>query len=100
MRFVLSRVGGVAGIPQPPLVVDTAALPPEVAARLEALVQRAGFFGLAPELAPARATPDAFGHSLTVSAEGREHTVSFEAGSAPAALRELVATIRAVARGG
>jgi hypothetical protein len=98
VRFSLARFGGVAALDRPPLVVETAALPAGHAARLQALTERACFFELPADLGPSHPVPDALGYQLSVTGDdGRAHCVSFGAGAAPEALRELLAAIRAAA---
>jgi hypothetical protein len=101
VRFVLSRFGGVAGIPGRPVTVDTSRLPRERAIRLEDLVIRSNFYDLPAELGSGQNNPDAFGYELSVTDDaGQSHQVAFDAAALSGPLGELVAALREAARSG
>jgi len=91
MRVTLTRSGGFAGIQRPPVVLDTAALPPARAAEGRAVFEKVPFPTL-PAAIKGKPQPDRFSYGLEVEAEdGRRHRVSF--GEADAS-RELMAFVR------
>lgn len=94
MKLVLTRAGGVAGLRQPPLELDTQQLAAPVRQRLHDLVEAANLPELPASLG--EANPDELGYELSVTGDdGRRHTVEFSYASAPPALRALVAALRA-----
>ena len=96
MRIEFERTGGFAGV-RLTAALDTAALPPDEAADLEALVAAAGFFGLPPALAAARRQPDRFHYRLRVTARRAAHAVEVDEEALPPALRPLVERLTAAA---
>ena len=98
MRLTLSRSGGFAGLVRPPVVVDTAKLPPAHAKRCHALIDTARFFSL-PEKLAGTSQPDRFEYRLEVQHEdGRTHGVTFSETNAAPALLELVQAIQTAAK--
>ena len=89
--------GGVAGVPRPPVVIDTAALPAGEAGAWQELVAGADFFAL-PATTPAGPARDAFAYEITVEADGRSHSVRTTDATLPPALRPLVDRLRAAGR--
>ena len=99
MHIALSIDGGLASFPglRRPVTVDSTRLPPERAARLRALVERARFFSAAPAAAhPASA--DARSYTVRIDDGGQCRTLTLAEPIADAGLRELVSEIRDCAR--
>lgn len=91
MRLKLTRTGGFAGISPPPVEVDTAALPKEVARHIESLVAGAKFFELPKTIKSAQPQPDRFRYSLQITLpDGREHTIVADEEAVTPGLFELV----------
>jgi len=91
MRVTLTRSGGFAGIPRPPVVVDTAALPANRAAEGDAVFAKVPFSTL-PASLPGKPHPDRFNYVVEVeAADGHRRRVQF--GEADAS-RELIAFVR------
>ena len=96
MHLVLRRSGGIAGIPRPPLVVDTQDLPPAAAEHIHALAR-----AVASEVGHQWAVPaananarDTVGYSLSITDHvGKETSVSFAYPSATDTLKVLVAAL-------
>jgi hypothetical protein len=100
MRLKLTRTGGFAGIPSPPVEVDTAKLPPRVARRVESLVAGANFFELPPTLSAGKRQPDRFQYSLQIAREdGREHVITCDEEAAGAELRDLLYAVQNLKQG-
>jgi len=97
MKLVLTRAGGVAGLRQPPLELDTASLAAPARQRMEELADAARRTG-----SPAgreEASPDELGYELAVTHDdGRQDLVEFSHASASPELRALVAELRAARR--
>src|SRR3954471_22450193 len=96
MRIEFRMDGGLAAFPglARPVSIACEALPPAQAARLRALVARAGFFSLSREPHKA-AAPDARAYTIAVDDAGRCRTVTVTEPIADGALRDLVAELRA-----
>ena len=78
MRLTLTRSGGFAGLLLPPVSLDTAALPPSEAQRLESLIIAANCFDCPQPRLPRAPQPDRFQFSLMiVQDDGREQTLTF-----------------------
>lgn len=88
MQITLQRTGGFAGIPMTKSV-DSAKLPPAEADRLRQMVESAGFFQLSPHMT-AKPAPDRFQYLLTVTENGKSHSVSMDETALPPALKSLV----------
>jgi hypothetical protein len=95
MRIDFRMDGGLAAFPglAKPVSIACEALPPVQAARLRALVERAGFFSLSSEPSTAVA-PDARAYTIGVDDAGRCRTVTVTEPIADDALRDLVAELR------
>jgi hypothetical protein len=99
MRITLSRCGGFAGILPPPITLDTAALPPVAARRIEQLVETADFFNLPRTLAAPARQPDRLQFTVRIARDdGREHTVACDEEIASEALLELIRAVQSAAR--
>ncbi len=68
--------GGFVYLPgrSEPVTLDTDELPESEAGELERLVEAAGFFGL-PEATPPRGAADYLRYTISVTRQGRSHTV-------------------------
>ena len=95
MRIALSVDGGLASLPglRRPQVIDAGRLPPARAARLRALVDEARFFSASVPPTPGGA--DLRSYTLEIDDGGQCRTVTIGEPIADAALRALVAEIRA-----
>ena len=99
MRLTLTRSGGFAGLLPPPVTLDTAALPGNVAKRIEGLVASAGFFNLPRTLAAPTRQPDRLQFTVRiVNDDGQEHTVTCDEEVAPEPFLELVRAVQKAAR--
>ena len=99
MRITLTRSGGFAGILPPPVALDTAALPPGVARRIEELVASANFFNLPRTLAAPARQPDRLQFTVRiVDDDGREHTVTCDEEAASEPFLELVRAVQKATR--
>ncbi len=93
MRIQVERDGGFAYIPglSGPRVVDTAALPPDQAAELEAAVQKTDFAAAASlAVAPAPGSADQRSITVTIDGDGPSRRVTVLEPIGDAALRSLV----------
>jgi hypothetical protein len=92
MRITVKRSGGFAGLSEELASVDTADLEAERAEQIEQLVGDISFFDLPTELSPDEVGADQFRYEITVSDDGREHTVTYQdnGGAEVAQLRRLV----------
>jgi hypothetical protein len=99
MKIRISQSGGFAGVPIELANVDTSAVPPARAKRLEQLVTDVAFFDLPDHSEAGRrdiGADNSVRYSVTVERGAKSHTVSFEDGggglprSAPRALGPLV----------
>jgi hypothetical protein len=70
--------------------VDTATLPPQEAARVEALVAAADFFNIPTSAPPVGPGADRFSYEVTVHADGQQHTVEATEGAMSAPLQQLI----------
>jgi hypothetical protein len=99
MRVTLARSGGFAGILPPPVTLDTAALPRDVASHIEELVASADFFNLPHTLAAAARQPDRLQFTLRIVDDNRrDHTVNCDEEAAPEPFLELVRTVQKAGR--
>jgi hypothetical protein len=96
-RVTFTRSGGFAGTILS-AVLDTATLPPEDAAELEARIAAAGFFELPSAIVSERDVPDSFQYEVTVETGDRRHTVRTGDRWAPERLRELLSYLVDAAR--
>jgi hypothetical protein len=97
MKIKFERSGGFAGL-RLAQTVDSAALAPEDAKKLQQLVQAARFATLPPSFTTSRPDPDRFRFLLTVEAEGKAHTVEVDEGAIPASLQALIKWLIAYGR--
>ena len=69
--------GGFVYLPgrSEPVTIDTDALPESEARELERLVEAAGFFGLPETSPPPRGAADYLRYTISVTHQGRSHTV-------------------------
>lgn len=99
MRVTLSRSGGFAGIRPPPVIVDTASLPPAQARRVEALVTGANFFELPEVISAPDPQPDRFQYTLSVTDNaGNTHAVTVDEQAAPGPVLDLILLVRGARR--
>jgi hypothetical protein len=96
MRISFERTGGVAGV-RLACTLDTTALAPAEAARLEHLVDRAGLAALPPAALPPAAPPEPDRFEYRLEVDGR--AFSFGERQVRAALRPLLAALLDQARG-
>ncbi|HEX7329052.1 MAG TPA: protealysin inhibitor emfourin [Casimicrobiaceae bacterium] len=96
LRIDFGIEGGVAAFPglAKPLTIDCADLPRQDAAKIEALVQRADFFGRRVS-ARGASMPDARTYTIGVDDGAQCRTLRVEEPIADDAMRELVAELRA-----
>ena len=96
MRIDFRMDGGIAAFPglAKPVSIDCDALPPAQTARLRALVERAGIFGM-PGKQHASPAPDARAYTIAVVDGGSCRTVTVKEPIANEALRALIAELRA-----
>lgn len=94
MEITVIRSGGFAGVHERLGPVDTSSLDAERAQEIEAKVEEAGFFELPDELPQEREIRDGFGYRMTISADGKEHDVSYGDGSEQAAAKRLGELVR------
>ena len=96
MRLRLEIAGGVAApITSRRYVVDSEALPPQVAAELARLVDQARS---EPRAAPDARLRDAMTYELTIQSPGaEEHTLVGTDGAMPPGLRALIRLVRSLA---
>lgn len=95
MRIAFSIDGGIASLPglRRPVTLDCDHLPPERAARLQRLVERARFFSATPG-APSRPAPDARSYTVEIDDGTQCRTLTVAEPIADASLRDLIAEIR------
>ena len=95
MRIAFSIDGGLASLPglRRPVTLDCDRLPPERAARLHQLVERARFFSATPA-ASSRPAADARSYTVKIDDGTQCRTLTVAEPIADASLRELVAEIR------
>lgn len=98
MRLTLTRYGGIAGKPRPPIVIDTSTIRADDAERLVELVRAANLKPGNTELAHDPKARDAFGYELEVTDDdGQKRSIAFDHRSAPEPIRAMVDAIRRVA---
>ncbi len=94
MKLVLRSGGGFTGKAGEEVhAVDLERLSEADARSLQDLVRAADFFALPDQVRNPAPRPWDFTHCLSVSEDGREHTVTFHEDAAPPALRALVERI-------
>lgn len=89
MRIRFTRSGGFGGVVLS-REMESGSLPPDVAAELRELVERAGFFALPAELRSDPRARDRFVYRVAVEDEGRAHEVRVEEGAASPELARLL----------
>lgn len=95
MKVTITRSGGFAGITELIGVVDTSALDAAHAQEVEQRVIELGFFSLPENIPATEVGADLFRYEVTVSKQGRQHTVRFmdHDGDMLSPLRKLVDTV-------
>ncbi|MEP7289221.1 MAG: protealysin inhibitor emfourin [Chloroflexota bacterium] len=96
MRLTFERSGGFAGM-RLTASVDTDTLPAEEAAALNREVAVAHVFDL-PAVLNAPSGADQFSYTLTVEANGKQHTIEANEGGVPETLRPLLQHLTSLAR--
>ena len=96
MRINFERSGGFAGM-RITTTVDTQSLPADQASELNQLVASSGFFNL-PATIPSTGGADQYTYTVTISDQGRQHTVVVKDGSIPPALQPLLQRLTGLAR--
>ncbi len=98
MKITLRKSGGYAGIESEPVSLDTAELGSEQGDELGRLAEEASFFSL-PENVEGEGGFDFFRYELTVTDNGRTHTVAFPADESEetVSLRRLAARVEQLA---
>jgi len=98
MKIRLRKSGGYAGIESEPVTLDTAELGSEQRDELRRLTEEASFFSL-PESVEGEGGFDFFRYELTVTDDGRTHTVAFpdDQSEETAPLRRLAGRIEQLA---
>jgi hypothetical protein len=97
MQIQFERSGGFAGMTVA-ATIDTDQLPAQEADELRALIDAAGFFNLPAKPAIASVGADQFQYTISVKAEGRQHTIQTGDASASEALQRLLRRLTALAR--
>jgi hypothetical protein len=97
LRVELERSGGFAGITLRS-AVDTAELPPDQAAELEAFVEAADLPALAARSGPPVAAPDRFQYSITVTKDGTTHRLVIGESQVTSELRPLIERMVSLAK--
>ena len=99
MHLTLTRSGGLLGSPLPPVTLDTTLLPRASQARVETLVNAAGFFELPAAITARGEQRDRFQFELAIKeAGGRAHTVTFDEQAASESLSKLAQAIKELER--
>jgi hypothetical protein len=98
LRIRFQSDGGFGYFPglDEPVIIDTADLPPEEAARFEGLIGAADFFGRPETIgSPSPGAADVRHHTISVDDDhGRSHTVEVTEPVADAAIQALVDALR------
>lgn len=98
MQIAVRRTGGFAGLSEQLASIDTEKLDPIRAQRLEEAVRRSNFFNRPPVMG-GEAGADLFRYEVTITDEGRSHTVAYMDSEDPetAPVRGLVETVMSTA---
>jgi hypothetical protein len=98
VKITVRISGGFANVKRA-VTVDTATLPPEEAAELEAHVAAAGLDRLPPVFqAGRRGGADRLQYELTIERAGKALTLRAEEAALPVAVRQLIDEVRRLAR--
>jgi hypothetical protein len=95
-KIEFTRTGGFMGR-KVNLTIDLDELPPDQAQTLNLLIEQADFFNI-PENPPRPPVPDSFIYTITVTKEGRQHTIQTSDMTASEKLRPLLTALSARAR--
>jgi hypothetical protein len=97
VQIEFKRTGGFAGL-QLQIKVDTESLDATAGGELSGLVTAANFFALPAQILNPSSGADQYQYTLTVSADGQQHTVETTEQSAPSALQPLLQRLNRMAR--
>ncbi len=97
MKISFVRTGGFAGL-RLATTVDSATLPPEEAAQLQALVDSAKFFTLPAHVKGKTTGADRFQYTVTVETPDQQHTVMVEESGASPELLQLLGWLTTAAK--
>jgi hypothetical protein len=97
MQIEYERTGGFAGM-RMAASFDLNQMPPEDAADIRALLEKAQFEDLPEKIESQPAVPDQFTYKITVQGEKGTHSVTSGEASASPGLRELIDLLTKLAR--
>ncbi len=99
MRVLFKTEGGFANFPglSEPVIIDTHELPAEEARELKRLIESTNFFELPTSLPTPLQTRDHIEYTISVTAQGRSHTVRLADPIKDPRVGELVSYLRAKA---
>jgi hypothetical protein len=89
MRIDFARSGGLAGLTMA-VSIDTARLPPDAAAVVDAALSQADLAELAARPRQPAAGADRYQYDLTIERDGECHSLSFPESEVPPELRPVV----------
>ena len=89
MNIDFIQTGGFAGM-RISVNIETQELPLDQSRKLEKLVSEAGFFSLSPNITSPEPLPDRFEYQISVSSEGKSHSVTVSESVVPDRLRPLL----------
>jgi hypothetical protein len=92
LKLTIIRGGGVAGITRQ-TELESDALPPDEATKLDELVEGSGLLGEAAPREVPPAHPDELSYEVIVEQEGRARTQRFTEQTLPDEVRRLIASI-------
>ena len=99
MQINFERSGGFAGM-RLRVSVDSASLPAAAADELSGRIGDAGFFSLPPTVSSVPSQPDRYSYRITVTEEGRSHTVVVDEEAVPRKLTPLLEWLTKAAASG
>lgn len=94
MKVAIKQSGGYAGEVKDVLQLDTAQIEPSVSQQVERIIRDAKFFDL-PNVVQGDVGADFLRYEITVTDNGRQHTVSFQDDGGPktAAMKKLLESL-------
>ncbi len=97
MKVEFERSGGLAGM-RTAATIDSAALPPDEARKLQELVDASGFFDLPVTMESPSRGADRFQYKITITAGDRSHAVTASEEAIPAKVKPLIQWLMKAAR--